>query len=464
MQYSRRSFMRNTAAAAAALSMPGRAFANAPADLVARTGIASLGLPDGRQTPIWGYDGTAPGPLLRLRQGERLARRFVNELPQASTVHWHGIRIANAMDGVAGLTQDAVPVGERFDYDFVAPDAGTYWYHPHNRTWEQLARGLYGALIVEEADPPAVDRDEVLLIDDWRIADDGSIHEESLGAMHDWAHAGRLGNWVTINGHGDHVLDVRRSERLRLRLVNVANARIFDLGFKGLEGWVVALDGQPLGAPQPLADLSLGPAQRADVIVDVTGDAPENEGEAFLYALAGGERYAIATFRIADAVRANRLPAPPPLTPNPVTPLGSLDDIEPVVLRMEGGAMGGMADALYKGRRMDIQTLVGEGKVWAFNGVADLPDKPLLAARSGETVRIRMVNDTSWPHAMHIHGHHFRRVGDGGTPGPLRDTLVVERGETVDIAFVADNPGKWLFHCHMVEHTAAGMQTWFTVT
>ncbi|MEQ8666994.1 MAG: multicopper oxidase family protein [Rhodospirillales bacterium] len=463
MPHSRRSFLRTAAATAAGLVLPAAAFAGTPVDLVARTGTADLGLPDGKQTPIWGYGGRAPGPVLRVRQGERIARRFVNELPQASTIHWHGIRIANAMDGVPELTQDAVPAGGDFLYDFVAPDAGTYWYHPHNRTWEQLARGLYGALIVEEPDPPDVDRDEVLLIDDWRIADDGTIHEPSLGAMHDWAHAGRLGNWVTVNGDGDYALDVRRRERLRLRLVNTANARIFDLGFKGLAGWVVALDGQPLEAPLELADIALGPAQRADVIADVTADGPDHEGEAFLYAMAGDERLAIATFRVGDAIRAERLPAPPPLRPNPVPPLGSLAGVEPVTMRMEGGAMGGMTEALYKGRRMAIQDLVGEGKVWAFNGIVDLPDEPLFAARPGETVRIRMINDTSWPHAMHTHGHHFRRVGAAGELGPWRDTLVVERGETADIAFVADNPGKWLFHCHMVEHTAAGMATWFVV-
>ena len=126
--------------------------------------------PDGYPaTDIWGFGGTAPGPTLRVAQGARLQQRFINNLPQASTVHWHGIRIDNAMDGVPGLTQDAVAPGESFDYDFVVPDAGTYWYHSHNQSVEQVARGLYGTLIVEEADGPDVDRDEVLVLDDWLI-------------------------------------------------------------------------------------------------------------------------------------------------------------------------------------------------------------------------------------------------------------------------------------------------------
>ena len=197
--------------------------------LEARTGSAQLVPPDYPATPIWGYEGRVPGPVIRVRQGERVRRRFVNELPQASTVHWHGIRIENAMDGVPELTQAAVPSGGSFLYDFVASDAGTYWYHSHNRTWEQLARGLYGALIVEDADGgPEVDRDELLLIDDWRLTPEPQI-DQRFGAMGDRSHGGRLGNWVTINGVSDWRREVRRHERLRLRLANAANARILVL-------------------------------------------------------------------------------------------------------------------------------------------------------------------------------------------------------------------------------------------
>jgi FtsP/CotA-like multicopper oxidase with cupredoxin domain len=107
--------------------------------------------------------------------------------------------------------------------------------------------------------------------------------------------------------------------------------------------------------------------------------------------------------------------------------------------------------------------LAQRGKAWAFNGRADFPDAPLLTASLGETVILRLVNETAWPHAMHLHGHHFRRIGPDGAPGPLRDTTLVSRGETADIAFVADNPGDWLVHCHMLAHAAAGMTTWLRV-
>lgn len=456
----RRSFVAGSLATTlATASWPLAAGATA-GQLRAATGHADLGLPGKAETPIWGYDAQAPGPTLRLKQGGRLVRRLVNELPQPTTVHWHGIRIANAMDGVPGLTQALVEPGSEFLYDFEVPDAGTYWYHPHNRTWEQLARGLYGALIVEEPEPPRVDRDQVLMIDDWRVTKDGRLHEESFGAIRDRAHGGRLGNWVTVNGEGDYATTVRSGERLRFRLINTANGRIFDLGLKGMRGWVVALDGQPLAAPRELDRVTLAPAQRADLIVDVI--ATEG-GEAFLFAAVGDERVAIGTFRVDGTKRPVSPEPPPPLAANPVPPLGDLKGAVRVTLRMEGGAMGGLQSAVYKGRKLGMRELVAEGQVWAFNGTADMPEAPLVRAALGQTVRINMVNDTAWPHAMHLHGHHFRHIRAGQAPGPLRDTLLVDADQSAEIAFVADNPGKWLFHCHMVEHAASGMMTWIEV-
>ena len=117
----------------------------------------------------------------------------------------------------------------------------------------------------------------------------------------------------------------------------------------------------------------------------------------------------------------------------------------------------------YRRSGVPMADLVQEGMVWAFNGVAGMPDEPLAQIDLGRTVRLRMVNDTAWPHAMHLHGHHFQTVTAGRASGPMRDTLLVARGETAEVTFVADNPGDWLLHCHMVEHTAAGMMTWLRV-
>lgn len=460
MTLTRRTFLHASAAAAASgLVLPGIGAA-APLPLTAREATADLGLEGVLATRVWAYDGMLPGPVLRVRQGERVTRRFINQLPLHSTVHWHGIRIDNAMDGVPGLSQEPVAPGESFDYDFVLPDAGTYWYHPHNFTSEQLARGLYGPLIVDEITPPDVDRDEVLMIDDWRLDEDGQIHDSSFGSVRDRSHGGRLGNWVTVNGESLYSKTLLRDERVRFRLINSSNARIFRLGFKGATGWVVALDGMPLEMVEPLDQLELAPAQRADVIVDI--DPVEDEAT-HLYAVAGEDRLAIASFPVSGENPAVRTGPPPPLAANPVPPIESLGGIEAVPLVMEGGAMGGLREATHKGETRTLRDLAGDGWVWALNGIVFRPEKPLFEARLGETVRLAMVNDTSWPHGMHIHGHHFREVRDDGSFGPLRDTILLHAGEKRDVAFVADNPGSWLLHCHMVEHAAGGMSTWFTV-
>ena len=464
MPPSRREFLRRAGTAALLCQAGGWAFPAHADDrrgvvLHARPATARLAPPNYPETPIWGYDGRVPGPTIRVRQGERVVRRFVNGLPQPSTVHWHGIRIDNSMDGTPELTQPVVQPGGEFLYDFAPPDAGTYWYHSHHRTFEQLARGLYGVLVVEEHDAPEVDREEVLVLDDWRLADDAILHD-SFDALHDWSHAGRIGNWITVNGESAWSREASRHERLRLRLVNAANARIFSLALKHLEGWVVALDGQPLPAPQAAGPLVLAPGQRADLIVDVVA----GEGEEAFLAYRGREQdFALAVFTIRGRLREARLPDPEPLPPNPVPTLGDLAQARRETLRMDGGAMGGMRQAMLGGRMLGARDLAGQGKVWAFNGLAEMPDAPLLTALRGETVRLAMVNDTAWPHAMHLHGHHFRAIASDGAAGPMRDTLLVDRGETAEIAFVADNPGDWMLHCHMPGHSISGMMTWFRV-
>ena len=462
MQCSRRTFLLGSASLAAGVRPgPSSADGGSPIVLEAKPGRTQL-LPSGfSATGIWGYGGGVPGPALRFRQGERVEVLFKNELPQPSAIHWHGIRIDNAMDGVPDLTQDPVPPGGSFLYDFVVPDAGTFWYHTHNRTWEQLARGLYGALVVEEGRPNESVREELLVIDDWRLDEDGAIRED-FGNIGDWSHAGRLGNWVTVNGTPEAKFNAERFERIRLRIVNASNARVFDLHLAGLEGWLAALDGQPIGTPEAVQSIALAPAQRADVFVDVI---EAEGGEAFLVSGENGNHYAVASIEVSGTAEGGRSDPPEALPANAVARIGDLASASTAVLLMEGGAMGSLLSAVPDdGEEIGIRELVERGLVWAMNGVASrMPKKPLLAASLGDTVRINMRNETAWPHGMHLHGHHFREVGQGA-PGPLRDTILVEPGKRVDIAFVADNPGDWMLHCHMVEHAWSGMNAWIRIS
>lgn len=435
--------------------------AAAPGGLNARVADVQL-LPENYgQTRIWGYEGMAPGPEIRVAQGARVQKRLMNDLPDATSAHWHGIRIDNAMDGVAGLTQDAIAPGTSFDYDFIVPDAGTYWYHAHNRSFEQVARGLHGALIVEEPEPLDIDHEEVLILDDWLIDPDTAQIADTFGAMHDLSHAGRLGNYITANGSYDLSIPVKRHERIRLRLINAANARVFQLALDGLEGWIVALDGMPLAQPGEVeGTFLLAPAQRIDLIVDVTAET----GDAgHIVQLDRNESFSQVAFEVTgDGARLRRA-APRPLPPN-IHAMPELAQARDLKLLMEGGAMGGMRGAMMGGRMSSMRDMMQSGNFWAFNGsVGGMDGAPLATLSLGETVRLKIANETAFPHAMHLHGMHFHEIAPDGSLGPLRDTTLLDRGEVRDIAFVADNPGKWLLHCHMLSHAASGMMTWIDV-
>jgi FtsP/CotA-like multicopper oxidase with cupredoxin domain len=464
MEHTRREFLCAGGAASLLAGLPNMAFSASeiPSVLTAKAEEVQLAPPQYPRTEIWGYDGQMPGPVIRVGQGERVTRRFVNELPQASSVHWHGIRSDNAMDGVAGLTQDAVEPGQSFDYDFIAPDAGTYWFHAHNRSVEQVARGLYGALIVDEPDAPDVDRDEVLVLDDWLLDPKTAQIDAEFEAPHDRSHAGRRGNFIATNGRSDFALSVKRNERLRLRLINAANARIFELGLAGLKGWVMAYDGMPLTHPELVETaFLLSPGQRVDLIVDVVAEAGET---AHLVRIDDEQPYSQTPFTVDGNAASTSRPDPVPLPPNPNMEISGVESAQRFRLNMEGGAMGRLNAAVLNGQRRSFRQLVQDNQFWAFNGVIGMTDTPLARVSRGDTARLEIYNDTSFPHAMHLHGMHFREVLKDGSMGPLRDTFLMFGGETREIAFVADNPGKWLFHCHMLSHAASGMTTWIDIS
>ncbi|MCF3595051.1 multicopper oxidase family protein [Rhodobacteraceae bacterium LMO-12] len=460
----RRHFLMQGAATAAALALPRLAGAATPGfvEIKAQTAAVQLAPTSYPRTEIWGYGGVMPGPEVRLAQGSRVQRSFRNEVPQASSIHWHGIRTDNSMDGVAGLTQLAVEPGESFNYDFLVPDAGTYWYHAHNRSAEQVARGLYGALIVEEADAPDVDSEEVLILDDWLLDPETAQIDTDFSSRHDRSHAGRRGNFIATNGRFDHSRGVQQNERLRLRLINAANARIFVLTFSGMEGWTVALDGMPLSQPEPVTEtLILGPGQRADLIVDITAEPGE---AAHLVRIEDQEGVSQVAFPVKGRASTARRAEPLALPPNPRMVVTGLDTATHARLNMQGGAMGTLDSAILNSERKSFRELVEANEFWAFNGTIGMTDTPLLSVSKGETVALEIYNDTSFPHAMHLHGMHFREIGKDGGLGPFRDTLLMFGGETRTIGFVADNPGDWLFHCHMLSHAASGMITWMKVT
>jgi FtsP/CotA-like multicopper oxidase with cupredoxin domain len=461
---SRRALLAAGAAAAFAGSMPARltrAGAIVERRLVAAPGRSPLVGAPHPETAVWAYDRTVPGPEIRISQGERLRVVVENRLPEETTVHWHGVRVPNAMDGVPHLTQPPIAPGQSFVYEFEVPDAGTYWYHPHQRSFEQVGRGLYGALIVEEREPIRVDREVTWVLDDWRLLTDAQISGD-FGNMMDLSHNGRVGNTVTVNGRIAETFEVRTGERLRLRLINAANARIFALELQEHRPRVIALDGQPVEPHEPEAGrVVLGPAMRADLVLDMAGKA--------------GERFAVVDsfyrgleYRLLDIVYEDAPPlrerapdAPIRLAAN-IIPEPDLAAAERHEVTFGGGMMGGMAMAMMGGRPVGMREMMRHGMAWAINGVAASGHvmEPFLTLRRGVSCVLAMRNETAWHHPMHLHGHVFRVIARDGKRTRHRewqDTVLMAPRERVDIAFVADNPGDWMFHCHILEHQAAGM-------
>jgi FtsP/CotA-like multicopper oxidase with cupredoxin domain len=431
--------------------------------LRARPGMARLRGETEAPTPIWGYEGAVPGPTLRVRQGEEVKVRLVNELAEPTVVHWHGLRLPNSMDGVPHLTQAPIAPGASFDYRFVAPDAGTFWYHSHLRSSEQLGRGLYGALIVEEPTPVAVDQDILLLLDDWRLGDDGAIHQ-SFGHPMDASHAGRLGQYLTTNGRDTLDIHVRKNQRLRLRMVNAANARVMQIRLDRHRALLMALDGQPV-APSELRDgrLVLPPGGRADLFVDATLEAG-GEGPLVLEYGRGEElAFARLVYR-GEAIRPAPLGPPAPLPANPLPAGMDFANAFRLDVPLDGGAMSMMM----RGRMMGPGMMGAGAMFWTMADKSSTghDGPPLFRVERGRTVVLSYVNRTAFPHAMHLHGHHFRVLdGDGERWKPYwLDTVLVDVERTERTAFVADNPGKWMVHCHMIEHQETGMAAWFEVT
>jgi FtsP/CotA-like multicopper oxidase with cupredoxin domain len=350
----------------------------------------------------------------------------------------------------------------------MCPDAGTFWYHPHQRSHVQVERGLAGAFIVEEAKPIAVDRDLTWVLDDWRLLRDASISGD-FGNMHDVSHNGRVGNTVTINGRVRDTVAVRSGERIRLRLINAANARIFGLAFKGHAPQVIALDGQPVEPHAPDDGLIvLGPAIRVDIVLEMSG----RPGERFqiLDTFYRSLEYRLVDFAYGDEppLHESKNRGSIRLAANPL-PEPDVTNARRHQIVLGGGMMGTLRSAMMDGRMVDIRTLMHNGLMWAINGVAATGHmhEPLLTLERNRSYVFELVNDTAWPHPMHLHGHSFRVISRNGKPTRQRewlDTVLLHRRERAEIAFVADNPGDWMFHCHILEHQAGGMMGTIRVT
>ena len=393
--------------------------ADVHAELVARQ--QSVDVPGGRSIEGYTVNGTSPGPVVRARQGELVEVVFVNESVAAgATLHWHGIDVPNAADGVAGITQDAVPVGGRYTYRFVATDAGTYWYHSHQVSHEQVEGGLLGAVVIEPAGPSAathVDADIVALL-------------HVYGGQH------------TLNGRvADEQVAADPGSMVRVRVINSdqGTAAVWSAApFR-----VLATDGHELNSPTDVEDqkLLVPAGGRADVAVP----APQH-GAVRLQV--GGARGILIGDPTAQA----------PPAAQPTETLDLLAYGAPAPLGIDVSSPERVYDYVIS-RRFGI--INGRpGNFWTINGRL-FPDVPMFHVSAGDVVVMKIVNDSNDVHPMHLHGHHvvvLSRDGVAASGSPWWvDSLEVHPHESYEIAFVADNPGIWADHCHTLLHAVDGL-------
>lgn len=416
----------------------------------------------------WAYGDSVPGPLLRAQAGDLLRVHVDNQLPATTSVHWHGIALRNDMDGAPGMTQPPIKAGGSFTYEFTVPDPGTYFYHPHSGV--QLDRGLYGALLVDEAaDPGGYDVEWTVVLDDW-VDGTGRTPEQVLkgltavatgtpasgNGMSGMDMGGGMGEGMTsplLGGAGDIAyphylangrvpaapvtLTAKPGQRARLRLVNAGSDTAFRVALGGHRLTVTHSDGFPV-APVTTDALMIGMGERYDVLVTV------GDGVFPLVAIAEGKQgNALALVRSGSGTPPTASARPDELAGEVIlgTDLTAADAV-----RLKTKDVDRRHDLLLSGSMAPYR--------WTINGNA-FPDGDPLPIGAGERVRLRFQNMSMMFHPMHVHGHTFGLVRGGAR----KDTVIVRPMQTVEVDFDANNPGQWAAHCHNIYHAETGMMT-----
>jgi FtsP/CotA-like multicopper oxidase with cupredoxin domain len=407
---------------------------------------ARLSLVAGTVSDVYAYNGTVPGPTLVVHEGDRVIIHFHNALPEPSTVHWHGVHVPADADG---SPLDPIPPGGSHDYVFtVAPgSAGTYWYHPHpdGRSGYQIAKGLYGAIIVRDPhDPlPASLPERVLVLSDNRVLPDGSLDlpdPESPAGRADMEN-GREGEVLLVNGQVMPTLTIRSGEVQRWRIINASAARVYRLALAGQTFLHVGTDGGLFERPVEVSEIVLANSERVEVLVRGTG-APGSQTT--LQTLAY-DRYIPQTrpahwnrSRDVLSVRyATTSPARAVNLPRTLRPVPALDTAQAVARRVIVLSQGLINGKVMDMSRVDISARLGTTEIWEIENIVGMD------------------------HPFHLHGFHFQVLDRNGVPTPYRswkDTINVPRHETVRIIVHFDDyPGKWMFHCHILSHEDQGM-------
>jgi len=409
--------------------------------------VAEVELGDTR-VEAWTYDGLLPGPFIRLQVGDRLIVHLKNELPQSTTIHWHGVRVPFEMDGVPDITQPPVEPGGTFVYDFIVPDAGLFWYHPHVMSAAQVGFGLYGALLVEDPAERAltgVGDELVLVLSDIGVGVDGHLEPPDSGG-NAGSVFGREGNLVLLNGRIRPHISVRAGVPQRWRIVNTAKSRYFTLYLDRLPFTVIGTDGGFQEHSVTSEVVVISPGERFDVIVTPNG---ERGSELVLRSLLYNRGYGSVEYRAVETLVTLDITGEPPYE------APALPEVARAIAPLDVTGV----------KLVDIDlTLERTGQEsWEFglNGIPFSEATPYLAML-GETQLWNMRNMTEWAHPMHLHGFFFQVVDENNAPvHPIawKDTVNVPMNGNVRVAvhFDENRPGEWMYHCHILDHAEIGM-------
>lgn len=393
----------------------------------------------------WGLNNTLPGPVIKAKKGDELRIKLKNNLPEPTLLHWHGIRLSSPMDGTTDVQRPIQP-GEEFEYIFTVPDAGTYWYHSHHNETEQVERGMYGALIVEDDGEPVLDAERVLVLDDMKLEKDNSFTKGNLISRWMERHDGREGNVTLVNGSEDYQIHMHAGQRERWRIINAASARYFRLSLSGKTFTIIGTDGGLVEKPKLATEILMTPGERVDIVVGPFGEGEVFQMETLPYnrmTIASSllRRYATVTVGVSQPSAAS-LPAQ----------LRSISFLAP------------QNAAVTRKIKFSVGPSLKRGIDFLVNGQTHAEDKPVHV---GELQIWEISNTSLMDHPFHLHGFFFQVIEENEQAAQdtaWRDTYNLRPRSTIKIAWIPDNrPGRWMYHCHILEHHEAGMMAHFEV-
>jgi FtsP/CotA-like multicopper oxidase with cupredoxin domain len=403
----------------------------------------------GRDATTFAYNGTVPGPTLRLRPGDRLRLRLVNDLPQGTNLHTHGLLVSP--EGNSDNVFIHIEPGESFDYEYRLPDdhpPGLFWYHPHQHglVADQLFAGMYGAILVEDREEPPFTRERVLVVSDITLDGAGRVRQPSqMERM-----MGREGELVLVNGQTGAVLSARPAERERWRVVNACSSRFLSLRLDGQSVRLLGRDIGPLAEPQDVEEVLLTPGSRAELAVTTV------EGRSTLRAMpvdrGGGmmmgrvrsdEEVALATLDVSGS-SASELPALPAQPELRDLRQESVDGRRELVFQMGRGmgmGPGGMSFTIdgktFDHERIDQEVAFGSVEEW------------------------RIVNDSPMDHPFHLHVWPMQVIEESGRPvgtPTWLDVVNLPAGGSVTVRIAFERfGGRTVYHCHILDHEDLGM-------